>query len=91
MESEEDIKKKRMEARKAQEQLKTTLRSALEENAYNRLMNVSLVNEEIYLTAAQNIIMAFKRVRRKITEKELLSVLNAINEQKETKITFHKK
>jgi DNA-binding TFAR19-related protein (PDSD5 family) len=89
----EDIQKKKLEAKKAQEQLKATLRVALEETAYNRLMNVAVANKELYLTAAQNLLMFYKRAGRKITEEELLKLLHAIKEQKETKttITFHKK
>ena len=89
----EEIKKKRLEARRAEEQLKTTLRVALDESAYERLMNVSVANKELYLNAARNILTAFKRIGRKISENELLMVLKAIKEQTETetKITFHKK
>jgi DNA-binding TFAR19-related protein (PDSD5 family) len=89
----EQAKAKRMEAKKAQEQLKATLRIALDETAYDRIMNVAVANEELYLTAAKNVLMYFKQMRRKITESELLSLLRAIKEQNETKttITFHKK
>jgi DNA-binding TFAR19-related protein (PDSD5 family) len=89
----EDIKKKRLEARKAQEQLKSTLRVALDEEAYERLMNVALANNDVYLATARQVLMAFKRVGRKINEEELLMVLKAIKEQTETKtsIKFHKK
>ncbi len=92
-EEEEDIKKKRLEARKAQEQLKSTLRIALDEAAYERLMNVALANNDVYLATARQVLMAFKRVGRKIKEEELLMVLKAIKEQTETKtsIKFHKK
>jgi DNA-binding TFAR19-related protein (PDSD5 family) len=89
----EDMKKRKLDARKAQEQLKATLRGALDEAAYLRLMNVAVANSEIYLTAAKNVLMFHKRAGRKITETELLSLLRAIREQNETKttITFHKK
>ncbi|MFH1785666.1 MAG: DNA-binding protein [Candidatus Micrarchaeota archaeon] len=89
----EQVKKRKLEARKTQEQLKATLRMALDEGAYNRMMNVAVANEELYLTAAKNVLMYFKRAERKITETELLSLLRAIKEQNETKttITFHKK
>ena len=89
----EDMRKKKLEAKKAQEQLKATLRVALDEAAYERLMNVAVANSEIYLTAAKNVLMFHKRAGRRITETELLSLLRAIKEQSETKttITFHKK
>ncbi|MFH1520426.1 MAG: DNA-binding protein [Candidatus Micrarchaeota archaeon] len=89
----EQVKKRKLEAKKAQEQLKTTLRIALDETAYDRIMNVAVANEEIYLTAAKNVLMYFKQTGRKITETELLSLLRAIKDQtdKNTTITFHKK
>ncbi len=89
----EDIKKKKAEAKKAQEQLKTTLRLALDEPAYDRLMNIAAVNKELYLTAAQNVLMFFKRAGRRITDAELLSLLRALKErgEKETSITFSRK
>ncbi|VVC02819.1 Uncharacterised protein [Candidatus Bilamarchaeum dharawalense] len=89
----EQIKKKKLEAKKANEQLKATLRVALEEGAYNRIMNVAVANEELYLTAAKNVLVYYKRTGRKMNEVDLLSLLRAIKEQTETKttITFHKK
>ncbi len=89
----EEIRNKKAEAKKAQEQLKTTLRMALEEEAYDRLMNIAAVNRELYLTASQNVLVFFKRAGRKIKDEELLSLLRALKErgEKETKISFHKK
>lgn len=88
-----DIRKKKLEVKQAEEQLKTTLRMALDESAYARLMNVSLANKEFYITAARHVLASFKRIERKITEREVLMILRAIKEQNETKtsITFHKK
>jgi len=89
----EQLRRKRLEARKMEEQLKSALRSVLDEAAYNRLMNVSVANKELYIMAAKNLLAAAKQARRKITDEELLSFLRAIKEQTETKtsITFHKK
>lgn len=89
----EEARAKKLDAKKAQEQLKSTLRSVLEEGAYERLMNVSVANNELYLTAAKNVLMFHKRAGRRIREDELLALLRAIKEQNETKttITFHKK
>jgi len=66
---------------------------ALDEQAYARLVNVAVANKELYLTAAKNALMAYKRMGRKIKDAELLTLLRAIKEQTETKttITFHKK
>ncbi len=88
-----EARKKKLDAKKAQEQLKSTLRLALDEAAYERLMNVSVANNELYISAARNVLMYYKRAGRKISEDELLALLRAIKEQSETKttITFHKK
>ncbi len=93
MGEEEEIKKKRLEAKKIEEQLKTTLRVALEEDAYERLMNVSVANKELYLIAAKNSLMFYKKAGRRLRDDEILALLRAIKEQteKETTITFHKK
>ncbi len=81
------------ESREQEQKLKSTLRFALDEDAYERLMNVSIANKEMYLIAAKNLLMLYKRMGRKITESELLSLLRAIKAQREneTKITFQKK
>ncbi len=93
MNEEEEIKKKRQETKKIQEQLKSALRAALTEDAYDRMMNVSVANNDMYLMAAKNALMLYKRMGRRIGDVELLSLLRAIKGQteKETKITFHKK
>ena len=93
MGEEEEIKKKRLEAKKVEEQLKTTLRVALTEDAYERLMNVSVANKELYLIAAKNALMFYKKAGRRLRDDEILTLLRAIKGQteKETTITFHKK
>lgn len=93
MGEEEEIRKKRLEAKKIEEQLKTTLRVALEEDAYERLMNVSVANKELYLIAAKNALMFYKKAGRQLRDDEILALLRAIKGQteKETTITFHKK
>ena len=93
MGEEEEIRKKRLEAKKIEEQLKTTLRVALEEDAYERLMNVSVANKELYLIAAKNALMFYKKAGRRLRDDEILTLLRAIKGQteKETTITFHKK
>ncbi|MBD3210598.1 hypothetical protein GF318_04430 [Candidatus Micrarchaeota archaeon] len=84
---------KTLEAKKAEEQLKTTLRAVLDDDAYERMTNVSLANRDLYLAAAKNSLMLYKRLGRKITENELLSLLRAIKEhtEKSSNITFQRK
>jgi DNA-binding TFAR19-related protein (PDSD5 family) len=89
----EEVRRRKLEARRAEEQVKTMLRMALEESAYERMMNVSHANRELYMTAAKHVFAVFKRAERKLTESELLAVLRAVRGQteNETTITFHKK
>jgi DNA-binding TFAR19-related protein (PDSD5 family) len=89
----DEARKKKLDAKRTEEQLKATLRVALDEPAYERLMNVYVANKELFLETSRNLLVFFKRAGRKITESELLSLLRAIKErdEKKTSITFHKK
>lgn len=89
----EEARRKKLEARKAEEQIKSTLRAALEDAAYGRMMNVSHANRELYVVAARHVFAVFKRAGRRLTESELLAVLKAVKGQTETetRIMFHKK
>lgn len=78
-----------MESRQKEEQVKTMLRMTLSENAYERLMNVKLANAQLYGMAANQVFALYQKAGRKLSEKELLSVLKAIKgSQREPKITF---
>ncbi|MEM3369406.1 MAG: DNA-binding protein [Candidatus Micrarchaeia archaeon] len=81
-------------AQQAELQLKKTLSVILEENAYARLMNVRLSNQELYLKVANALIHYYQKIRRRITEKELLTIINmnlAVSKQPETKIHIRRK
>jgi DNA-binding TFAR19-related protein (PDSD5 family) len=93
MEDSEANAGKKLDAKRMEEQLKMSLRMALDDAAYVRLMNVGMANKELYLTAAKNLLMAYQRAKRKLTDAEVLSFLRAIKEQTETKtsITFNRK
>ena len=79
---------KMQESAKIEEQLKSALRIALEEDAYERMMNVSYVNKELYVNAAQRVLMAFKQAQRKITEDEVLFLIRSLKGDKETNIRW---
>lgn len=81
------------ENKKAEEKLKASLRVVLEPDAYDRMTNVGTVNKELFLLAAQNLLMLYKRAGRKITDAETQSLLQTIKEktEKQTTITFHRK
>ena len=86
-------KQKSLEAKAAEQQLKEALRAILEPSAYERMSNVAMANKELYVMAAQQVLMASKRLGRPITEAELLTVLRALKSrtEKETSITFNRK
>lgn len=100
MEDEDALRKKRLaekqkelETKKMEDQLKTMLRQMLDTPGYERMMNVKLSNEELFMTAAKNLMGAFHKLGRTITDKEVLYVLNAIKQrtQHDPKITFNRK
>ena len=100
MEDEDALRKKRLaekqrelETKKVEDQLKTMLRQMIDTAGYERMMNVKLSNEELFLTAAKNLVSAFHKLGRTISDKEVLFVLNAIKQrtQHETTIKFDRK
>jgi len=86
-------KSKEDQSRAAEKQLKEALRSTLSDSAYTRISNVALANKELYLAAAQQVLYAYKRLKRVITEEELLTVLRALKGamEKEGSIKFERK
>ena len=84
----EEIKRKKLEEQKkmieaanAGEQLKAALRVALEEGAYERLMNISYANKEFYLNVAQRALMLYKQAGRKLTEEEIIFLIRSLKRQ----------
>lgn len=77
------------QARKREEQAKAMLRVALEDGAYERLMNVRIANRQLYTSAAGNILRLYSKSGRRLGERELIALLRAIKgKEHETKITF---
>jgi len=60
------------------EQLKSALRRILDERAYTRMMNISLINKELFATGSQKLLMLYQRTGHSLTEKEVLLVLNTL-------------
>ncbi|MFA6530724.1 MAG: DNA-binding protein [Candidatus Micrarchaeia archaeon] len=98
--AEDELKKKKLaekqkeaEEKKAEEQIKTMLRTVLDEKGFDRMMNVKLSNSELFMATAQNLLGAFQKLRRKITDEEVLFVLKSIKQrtQRESTITFERK
>ncbi len=85
------------EIQKAQEaeiQLKKILAVVLDQTAYDRIMNVRISNKELYFTVANALIHYYKKTQKRITEKELITIINmnlAATKQPETKIHIRRK
>ena len=85
------------ELQKAQEaelQLKKILTVIMEPSAYDRLMNVRLSNKELYFKVANSLIQFYRKTQRRLTEKELITVINmnlAASRQPESKIHIRRK
>ncbi len=80
-------------AKAATDKVKVALREALSKDAYDRIINVSVVNPDLFLAASKYLLGASQRVGRPLTESELVAILRSIKAQTEkpTSITFHKK
>ncbi len=62
-----------------EDNLKRNLRVMLETKAYDRLMNVKLVNYQLFMAASQYIVQQLApRLQNKLTEDELVSLLKKI-------------
>ncbi|HLC69349.1 MAG TPA: DNA-binding protein [Candidatus Bilamarchaeaceae archaeon] len=88
--AEGDPHKKQAEEQKkrAEEQLKAVLRIALENDAYDRMINVQHANPQLFLAAAQNIVGFYKQTNRKLTDNEVLQLLQRIKQMNETETTI---
>ncbi len=77
------------EADQAQEQLDNVLRFLLEPEAKQRLANVRIANKQLYLKAAQSLLMLYKagQIGGKVSENELKQLLEKLSEKREPKIT----
>lgn len=90
MDEEENL----LEAQRAELELKRALSIILDENAYSRLMNVRYSNPQLYLRVANGLLAYYQKIRRRITEEELIRILNIninISKQPETKIHIRRK
>ena len=62
-------------------QLKSALRRTLDENAYERMINVLMVNQNLFANAAQRILAAYQRLGRTITERDVLMILRTLKDE----------
>ncbi|MCX6798982.1 MAG: hypothetical protein NTW59_02705 [Candidatus Diapherotrites archaeon] len=78
----------RQQQAEAEMQLSSLLRSLLSDEARTRLSNIKLVNRELYLQAAQAIVYFYKagQLKEKLSEQQLLQLLEKMGGKKEIKI-----
>lgn len=85
----EELAKRYEEVIRAQQYelaLKTELAKALDGPAYERMVNIKLVNPQRYYQLAPQLIQVYRQLGRKITEEELIKILERITRRRETKI-----
>lgn len=80
----DEAQKKRLQAIYLEQKLKEIMQTFLDGNAYERAMNIRSANPLLYRQLAMLIAQLADsgRLRRKLTEKELLVLLSRIRENK---------
>ena len=100
MESEDDnerndLLRKRLEqyqkAQETEKKIRAVLMQVLESPAYERIMNVKLANPDLYANTANAVVYYYQRVKRKLTEQELMTLLAAQTTKKEGEIQIKRK
>ncbi len=91
-----EIRKRKLEemqkAKEQEEKVRATLRTVLDEDAYERLINVKVANPSLYAGAVQGCVALYQRLGRKLGDRELLFILKRLKiGSEETKITFERK
>ncbi|MCD6227807.1 hypothetical protein J7J90_04930 [Candidatus Micrarchaeota archaeon] len=65
---------------KMEEEIKKNVRMYLEDKAYERLMNVKIVNYKLFIVASQYILQIAQKLNgRLITDDELVRILQGLN------------
>jgi DNA-binding TFAR19-related protein (PDSD5 family) len=93
-EARESLRKKIEQYQKAQEaekKLRSVLSQILETAAYERMANVRIANSELYANTANAVVYYYQKLKRKITENELLTLLAAQTAKKEGSIEIKRK
>lgn len=83
----------RYKAIQQEQQIRSYLHQIVDPSAYERLMNIRASNKELYMQIAQvliNIVQSNKSMQ-KITEKQLVDLINRMTQRRETKIEFKHK
>ncbi len=76
-----------------EEQRKQILRQFLDASAYQRIMNVKISNYDLYLQVV-NVLISFAqngRITTKLSEEQLIAIINKMTTKTETKIEYKHK
>jgi len=76
-----------------EQQIKELMHQLLDSNAYERLMNIRISNKQLYMQLA-NIILSLaqsQQIEGKVTDKQLVALLNKLTAKKESRIEFKRK
>jgi len=84
----EEQQRQEQQSAEAGRQLNTIVRRLLSEEARTRLNNVKLVNNELYLAAAQAILYLYKagQLKERLQDEQLKDLLEKLRSKKEVKI-----
>ena len=76
-----------------EQQIRAILRQYLEPEAYERAMNISVSNSDLYMQIANLIVSLIQsnQVSGRITDQQFVSLLNRLTYKKEPKIEFKHK
>jgi len=89
----EKAKKDYLERAQREEQIKELMRSALDSEAYERIMNIKASNEDLYMQFASLLVQLVQsgQVKSKITDKQLKSLLLRFTSKHEPTINIKHK
>lgn len=84
----EDELRRQMELKQIQEQIKTISSTLMEKKARERLANVRLVKPELALQVEAYLVQLYQsgRLKKKITEQQLIQILKTLQSKKDFKI-----
>ncbi|MCL5679757.1 MAG: DNA-binding protein [Candidatus Marsarchaeota archaeon] len=76
-----------------EQQVKSLLRQLLDPDAYERIMNISVSNHDLYLQLSNLIVQLAQsnQISGKVSDKQLVSLLNRLTYKPEPKIEFKHK
>lgn len=89
----EKAKKDYLERLQREEQIRELMRSALDSEAYERIMNIKASNEDLYMQFASLLVQLVQsgQVKSKITDKQLKSLLLRFTSKHEPTINIKHK